>query len=178
MVSTNEAVDAICRHIGFDPPRAGAVAKKLTEAGTIPSGGPGKSPELAATHVVDVVLGCSVDAPLRAVASAVEQYRGLVLGGANLSTAPAAIDRTAGDALDVWADIALHGDADLLRRDRIEVVSSWPEIAIYRDGTVTRFVAPGALASHWQASGHRRSTTINGAAFVDALREPFLKEHK
>jgi hypothetical protein len=173
-----EAVDALCARLGFDPPRAKAVARSLTDAGAIPSGGPGKSPELDPEHVVDLALGCSVDAPLRAVAATVEAYRGLVPGGVNLATAPDAIDRTAGDALDVWADIALHGDADLLRRDTIEIVSSWPEVTIHRDGAVTRFVAPGALASHWQSGGHRRSATINGAALVDALRELFLKEHK
>lgn len=178
MPSTQEAVGAIVRALGFDPPRAKAVARELTDAGSIPSGGPGKSPELAANHVVDIVLGCAVDVPLRAIAGTVCHYRSMLPGGANLATAPVAIDRTAGDALDVWADIALHGDRDPLRRDKIEIVSNWPEIAIHRDGAVTRFVTPGALASHWQSGGHRRSATINGAALVDALRELFLKEHK
>jgi hypothetical protein len=170
-----EAVDAIVRHIGFDPPRAKAVARSLTEDGAIPSGAPGRSPELDTDHVIDLVLGCAVDAPLRAIATTVEQYRGLVPGGANLDGAPGSITRTAGDALAVFADVALHGEADLLRRDQIEVVAGWPEVAITNgvNGDVTRYVAPGANASHWQSSGHRKSTTINGTAFVDCLHALF-----
>lgn len=171
MPTTMEAVDAVVRHIGFDPPRAKAVARSLTEAGSIPSGAPGKSPELDPEHVIDIVIGCAVDAPLRAISATVAQYRALVPGGANLETAPATIDRNAGGALDIFADIAVHGDSDLLRGDRIEIVSSWPEIAIHRDGKVARFVPAGANAAHWQASGHRRGTTINGSALVDCLRE-------
>jgi hypothetical protein len=177
MVSTNEAVDALCRHIGFDPPRAAAVAKKLTEAGSIPPGGQGKSPELDPDHVLAILLGSSVDAPLRAIAAMVEQYRSLVPGGANLVGAPATIDRNAGDALEVFADIAVHGDSDLLRRDKIEIVSNWPEVAILRDGKVARFVPVGALATHWRDSGHRKSTIISGAALVDCLHALFGENH-
>jgi hypothetical protein len=178
MPTTSEAVDAIVRHIGFDPPRAKAVARSLTEDGAIPSGAPGRSPELAIDHVLDLVLGCAVDAPLRAIAATVERYRALTPGGANLDGAPAGIDRTAGDAIDIWADVALHGDGDLLRRDTIDVVAGWPEIAIHTGDTVSRFVAPGTLATHWQACGHRKSTTISGAALVDCLRELFPNGEK
>lgn len=177
MVSTNEAVDALCRHIGFDPPRAAAVAKKLTEAGSIPPGGPGKSPELNPEHIINIVLGCAVDVPLRAIADTVVAYRALVPGGANLDGAPASIDRTAGDALEVFADISIHGDADILRRDKIEIVATWPEVAIQRDGKVARFVPVGALATHWRDSGHRKSTIISGAALVDCLRALFGENH-
>jgi hypothetical protein len=177
MVSTNEAVDALCRHIGFDPPRAAAVAKKLTEAGSIPPGGPGRSPLLDPEHVVNIIIGCSIDAPLRAVASTVGHYRAMVPGGANLDGAPASIDRTAGDALEVFADISIHGDADLLRRDKIEIVSNWREIAIHSDGKVARFVPVGTLAAHWRDSGHRKSTIINGAALVDCLHALFGENH-
>ena len=70
--------------------------------------------------------------------AAAEDVRAIVLtgqghvfsSGADLTDAPASID-TAGRALDIIADIALHGDADLLRRDRIEVVSTFPEVAIH-----------------------------------------------
>jgi hypothetical protein len=173
MPSTQEAVDAIVRHLGFDSARVKAVARSLTEDGSIPSGSPGKSPELNPEHIINIVLGCAVDVPLRAIADTVVAYRALVPGGANLDGAPASIDRTAGDALDIIADIAVHGDSDILCRDRIEIVASWPEVAIHGNGAVTRFVAPGALATHWQASGHRKSTIINGAALVDALGELF-----
>jgi hypothetical protein len=107
----------------------------------------------------------------------VEQYRSLVPGGANLVGAPATIDRNAGDALEVFADIAVHGDSDLLRRDKIEIVSNWPEVAILRDGKVARFVPVGALATHWRDSGHRKSTIISGAALVDCLHALFGENH-
>jgi hypothetical protein len=171
--TTNEAIDALAAFIGFDHSRAKAVARALTDAAVLPPGGPGKSPELNSEHVVDLALGCSVDAPLRGVAAAVRAYRALAPNGADLSGAPAGVTRSAGSALDIWADIAVHGDADILRRDQIEVVSNWPEIAIYSGERTTRYVEPGALASHWQSSGHRRSTTICGLALVDCLRELF-----
>jgi len=177
MVSTNEAVDALCRHLGLVRPGAAAVAKKLTEAGTMPPGGPGRQQELEPEHVVNVIIGCSVDAPLRAIADTVVAYRALVPGGACLATAPATIDRSAGDAMDIIADIAVHGDSDILRRDKIEIVSNWREIAIHSDGKVARFVPVGTLAAHWRDSGHRKSTIINGAALVDCLHALFGENH-
>jgi hypothetical protein len=176
MPSTQEAVDAIVRHLGFDSARVKAVARSLTEDGRLPPGGPGRSPELDPDHVLAMVLGCAVDAPLRAIAATVEQYRALAPGGACLATAPATIDRNAGEALDIWADIAIHGDSDVLRRDKIEIVSNWGEIALHTGDAIRRFVPAGTLASHWRDTGHRRSTTINGASLVDALRELFPKE--
>ena len=173
MPTTNEAVDAIVRHLGFDPARAKAVARSLTEDGALPAGAPGRSPELDPHHVVDLVLGCAVDAPLRAIAPAVGHYRAMLPGGVNLDTAPETVVRNAGDALDVWAAIAIHGDGDVLRRDVIEIVSNWGEIAIHTGTAVRRFVPAGTLATHWRDAGHRRSVTINGAALVDALRELF-----
>lgn len=174
MPSTNEAIDAVVR-LGFDPGRTKAVARSLTDAGTLPSGGPGKSPALDVGHVIDLLIGVAIDVPLRLVPAAVRSYRALTPGGASLTNAPASID-TAGRAMDIWADIALHGDADVLRRDRIEIVSSWSEIAIATPEGVRRFVPVGANAAHWGSSGHRRSTAINGAALCDAIRELFSKE--
>ena len=176
MPSTMEAVDAVVRHIGFDPARARAVARSLTEDGGLPAGAPGRSPELLVDHVVDIVLGCAVDAPLRAIAATVRHYRAMATGGANLETAPESVVRSAGDALDIWADIAVNGDSNLLRRDQIEIVSNWGEIAFHTSAAVRRFVPTGTTATHWRDGGHRRSTTINGAALVDCLRELFSKD--
>ncbi len=177
MPTTLEAVDAVARHIGFDPHRAKAVARSLTEDGHLPAGAPGRSPELKPEHVVDLVLGCAVDAPLRAIAPAVGHYRAMLPGGANLETAPASVVRTAGEALDIWADIALHGDSDVLRHDLIDVVTNWGEIAIQTGDVVSRFVPAGTLAAHWRDSGHRRSVTINGAALIDCLHSLFGETH-
>lgn len=177
MPSTMEAVGAIVRHLGFDPARAKAVARSLTEDGSLPAGAPGRSPELKPEHVIDLVLGCAVDAPLRAIAPAVGHYRAMLPGGANLETAPASVVRTAGEALDIWADIALHGDSDVLRSDLIEIATNWGEVAIHAGGVTTRFVPAGTLATHWRDSGHRRSVTINGAALVDCLHSLFGENH-
>jgi hypothetical protein len=174
MPTTNEAVHAVWRHLGFEKPRVAAVARSLTDAGVLPAGGPGRSPELEPQHVVDIILAVAVDAPLRALAAKVAEYRAMTPGGACLVGAPDSID-TAGRMLDILGDWSIHGDADLLRRDAIEVVSSWPEIALhdYAAAQVRRFAPVGTLASHWQNSGHRRSTCIHGSAFVNAMRELF-----
>ncbi|MBS3649674.1 hypothetical protein KEU06_13760 [Pseudaminobacter sp. 19-2017] len=175
MTTTLEAVDALCAFLGFAKPRTRAVARALTDAGVLPAGGPGRSPEIKPEHLVSLLIGVAVDAPLRAVADAVRNYRELAPGGANLDGAPESIIRTAGEAIDVQAHLALGGDADLFRRDKLEIVSSWQEIALHdaSAGKIVRFVPVGADASRWQASGHRRSTIINGAAFNDAVRSLF-----
>jgi hypothetical protein len=173
MTTTRKAVDALARRIGLESKRVRAVAIALTAARVIPSGAPRTPPELDPEHVVSLLIGSCLDVPLRAVAECVVAYRGLTPGGASLVGAPASL-RTAGNFLDIWADIAIHGDAaDLLRRDRLEIVSNWPEIALHETGNVKRWQPVGSLAGHWQSSGHRKSTTINGAAFIDAIQELF-----
>ena len=172
MTSTKLAVDALARHTGLPPKRVRAVAVALTEGGLLPPGAPGKSPELYPEHAITLLIGACLDAPLRAVADTVLAYRALTPGGVSLDGAPHTL-RTAGDALDIFAEIAVRGDSDVLRREMIEVVTSWPEIAIHTDGAAKRFQSVGTLPNHWQATGHRKATTINGAALVDALRELF-----
>jgi hypothetical protein len=176
MVSTKQAVDAVWRHIGLDPPRVGAVAKKLTENGIIPSGGPGRSPQLDVEHVLSLIIGCSLDAPLRAVADCVRQYLTMPPAGANLDGAPDRIPRTAGDALEIWCDIAIHGGSDLLRRDVITVVATWPEIVIRDGDKAHRFVPIGEVATHWRERGHRKAVEISGAALVDCVRALFTEK--
>ncbi|MDX8499883.1 hypothetical protein RFM99_15800 [Mesorhizobium sp. VK4C] len=165
-------MSAIERHVGFPKSRARQVARRLQEAHILPLGGPGIAPELDAYGFISLLIALAADAPLHEAAEAVSTYRALTPGGVDLTGAPESVD-TAGRALDIFADIAAHGEPDLLRRDFFEVVSSWPEIAMRRDGAVTRFASVGALASHWQAKGHRKSITINGAALVDAIQELF-----
>lgn len=175
MPTLNAAIAAIDRHIGFPTSRARQVARRLQEAGVLPVGAPGVAPELGVDNVIDVVIALAADTSLHTAAEAVCAYRALTPGGTDLSNAPASID-TAGRALGIWAAIAVRGDADVLRRDRIEVVSTWPEVALHVPEGVRRFVTAGAPAATWQAGGHRKSTTINGAALIDALRELFTKE--
>lgn len=176
MTTTKTAVEALVARLGFDPPRTQAVARALTEAGILPAGSPSRSPSLDVWHIVDLLLGVAADAPLRAVATTVQEYRGLVPGGADLSGAPTHLRRTAGEYLDMLAEMAANGTADA-QRDvatiRIEVVTSWPEVAIHDGGKVHRFQPLGTIANHWQDGRHRRGVTLNGAAFVAAVRDLF-----
>jgi hypothetical protein len=143
----------------------------------LPSGAPGKSPELDTADVISLVIGSALDVPLRAVADAVRAYRAMTPGGTDLTDAPALIC-TAGGALDIFADIAVHGDSNLIRNDIIEVDLAWPSIAITDGvtGHVSRFVPVGTLATHWPTNGHRKLVQINGAALVDTIRSLFAKD--
>ncbi|MBZ9904789.1 hypothetical protein LB557_02045 [Mesorhizobium sp. BR115XR7A] len=99
---------------------------------------------------------------------AVRTYRELTPAGAPIDALPASLQFSAGNFLDGLAD-----EPENALKLKIEFVSSWPEIAIHSDGTVRRFVLPGFDPNHWQHSGHRRSTTINVAAFADVITELF-----
>ncbi|GLS34511.1 hypothetical protein GCM10010869_00990 [Mesorhizobium tianshanense] len=178
MATLRDCLSAIERHIGFPKSRSITVSRRLQERGALPLGAPGIAPELDAHDVVSLIIALAADTALHEAPDAVERYRALTPGGADLTDAPASID-TAGRELDIMADIAIHGNADLLRRDRIEVVANWPEVAITdaTSGQIKRFVAPGALATNWQANGHRKSTTINGSAFVDCIQYLFERSH-
>lgn len=177
MTTLNRAVDAIERYLGFSETRIRTTARALQEAGTIPMGAPRRQPVLTVEHVVSLILALALDMSLHNSARAVAEYRALVPGGANLHGAPPAITRSAGDALDILAQIAINGDSADWRRDMIEIVSNWPEIAVHGNGAVTRYVAPGANPEQWQAAGYRRATTITAAAFIDTISTLF-KESK
>ncbi|OCO99785.1 hypothetical protein BC374_24210 [Ensifer sp. LC13] len=97
----------------------------------------------------------------------------------NLSGAPAHLKRSAGDFLDVTAEMAANGTPDAQRdvsASLIEIVSTWPEITIREAGTTLRFQPVGTLPDHWQETRQRRAVTINGAAFVRAIRAAFNGE--
>lgn len=176
MPTLSQVVGALERHVGFPSSRINQVARRLQEAGLVPHGAPGVAPVLDIDHVVDLVIAVAADTTLHAAAEAVRTYRALVPGGAYLDEAPAMLRTDAGEALDIIAEIAVRGDSEILRQDLIEVVTNWPEVQISGPGTSIRYRQQGALASHWGERGHRRSTTINCAALVDALRELFSEE--
>lgn len=178
MTSTKLAVDAIARRIGLPIRRVRAVAAYLTAAGGLPAGAPGKSPELSPDDVVNLVVGSALDVPLRAVANTVDEYRALVPPGHEASPPTVTRIPTAGLYLDVLASMAANDAAADVSKMKIEIVTSWPELAIHHvDGSVVRFAPAGSLHGHWQANGHRSSTIINGAAFVDALSDLFQEKN-
>ncbi|WP_147293983.1 hypothetical protein [Ciceribacter selenitireducens] len=173
MPTLNHAIDALSRHVGFQAARLRSLARRLQDADVLPSGAPGVAPEVQLRHVVDLLLAVASDATLRRAATAVEAYRATTPGGADLSQAPASVRATAGQQLEALARLAMDGDADA-RRMRVEIVSTWPEVVfLFEDGTAHRFQSVGTLSGHWQMLGHRRATTINGAALADAIIELF-----
>jgi hypothetical protein len=183
MTTTRKAVDAIARHIGLDQKRVRAVAITLTAAHIIPSGAPRTPPQLDPEHVVSLVIGICIDVHLRAVAETVIAYRELGLPGHDASGMPASVAAkfySAGDYLDVLADMAAFGTLDAqsdVSKMKIEIATSERAIAIlHSDSDAQRFQPAGTLAGHWQASGHRASVLINGSAFVSVLRELFAKD--
>jgi hypothetical protein len=177
MPTTKEAVAGLVHRVGYDPGRTKEVARELTEGHALPSGGPGKSPELSPQDVASIMLGAALDVPLRAVAETVATYRALRLGGVP-EGAPAAISGTAGDELDVLAEIAATGSPEAKARVAktiISVVNSWSEFVL-ADQIDTRRFSSGA-PGHWQAYGHRKSVEINGSAFVDVINDLFGEHH-
>ncbi|RUW71022.1 MULTISPECIES: hypothetical protein [unclassified Mesorhizobium] len=173
MPSTKQACDGLVRRVGYDPGRTKEVARALTEAQILPAGSPGVSPDLSPQDVATLMLGVAVDAPLRAVAETVREYRSLRREGVPQG-APASISSTAGEALDILAEIAASGTPDakaLVAKTIIAVVSNWQEIALTDTIDVRRFSAgePG----RWQAYGHRKSVEINGGAFATVIAELF-----
>ncbi|RWD33175.1 hypothetical protein [Mesorhizobium sp.] len=176
MPSTKQACDALVRRVGYDPGRTKEVARALTEADMLPSGSPGVSPQLTPQDVATLMLGVALDVPLRAVADTVSEYRALRREGVPVG-APASISVTAGEALDIIAEIAATGSLDaraLVAKTIIAVVSNWQEIALTDTIDVRRFSAgePG----RWQAYGHRKSVEINGGAFATVIAELFSGE--
>lgn len=179
MVTTYQAVGAISRRVGLPIKRCRAVAVKLTEAGTIPAGAPGKSPEINLVHFLDLLIGSALDVPLRSVAETVAAYKILGEPGHDAAGMPASVRakyRTAEQVINRLA-IDLEGSG-ALSLVQLEIVTSWPEICILRgDEVIFRFREAGSLPSHWQDGGHRTSTTINGAAILAAINDLF-GEHK
>ena len=142
----------------------------------LPAGGPGRAPELDENDFVRLLIALAVNSRLRQSDEVVRTYSVLAPHGASLDSAPESIIKTAFDQLAILADVALHGDAEsvrLVRKAKFEFVSSWPEAVIHDYGRTIRFREVGADAGRWKNGKHRTSTTIDGAAFVDAITELF-----
>lgn len=186
MATIREATDALQQRLGFDPARSRTISRQLIDSGLLPAGAPGLAQQLSIDDFVTLLCAIAFDPLLREAPAAARRAEDLTPGGAilgvdlmvNGETAehwPTSIPRSAREVLDVIAEMAL-GDLDS-QRDvaamRLEFVSTWPEIAIHDGDHVRRFREPVANASLWGQGGHRRSTTINGGALVDAIRALF-----
>ncbi|RWF66636.1 hypothetical protein [Mesorhizobium sp.] len=173
MPSTKQACDALVRRVGYDPGRTKEVARALTEADMLPSGSPGVSPDLSPQHVATLMLGVALDVPLRAVADTVSEYRALRREGVPVG-APASISVTAGEQLDIIAEIAATGSLDaraLVAKTTLSVVNNWSELVLTDTIDTRRFSA--GEPDRWQAHGHRRAVELNLGAFATVIAELF-----
>ena len=172
MATLSNALDSIERHISFPRSRSTGIARRLQEAGILPSGSPGIAPILDEDHVLDLVVALASDTELHNAVSAVRSYHGMTPSGVSLVGAPQSI-LNAPIAISILVEDARSGIADA-RRSQIEVSCNWRAVAIHKpNGTVNRFCEPGIAASHWQSNGHHRSTTMSAAAIADLLSELF-----
>jgi hypothetical protein len=159
--------------LGFDTARASAIARRLSEAGAIPSGGPARAPELDEDDTLRLIVAIAVTSKLRLADTESAEYLALVPSGSIIpDEAPAGIPRNAAEAIDLVVDMARRGDPDA-RRSFVTFVRSWPEVEIEQPGRVSRYRNPGTNAGHWQKDGHRTATTIPVAAAVNILDEVF-----
>lgn len=173
MPTTKQAGAAIVQRIGFDEGRVGAVARTLTDDSVLPPGAPGKSPDLSPQDVASLMLGAALDVPLRAVADTVVAYRALRREGVP-EGAPAAIGNTAGDMLDVMAEIAATGSREEISRwskGTVTVVLGWPEMVFTFFGSTERFKA--GVPGRWESRGHRKAVDVNASALFDVIRDLF-----
>lgn len=176
MCTINSAVAALERYGGFDPKRSRTVSRALIDNGVIPMGAPGMAQVLSVEEFLFLLETLAFEPKLREARVTAARAQFLVPHGVVLpDDAPASIPRTAHQALLIYAELALGSldDQRAVSNRRFEFVSTWPEFADHCTGGVARFVEPGVNPQAWQAIGQRRSTTLNGAAFVDLIRALF-----
>jgi hypothetical protein len=177
MATLNNTLDAIERHISFPRSRSTGIARRLQESKMLPSGAPGVAPELDQRGVC-LLLATLMSAPkLHEAVDHANAYSAMTPGGAVLSAdAPNSIPRSALEYLTTKAWVVASGDADAVddvRGHRFEFVHGYREFSGHTpEGTVTRFVLPGALATHQQAP-HRVAGVVKGEAFVSLINQLF-----
>ncbi|MBP2429974.1 hypothetical protein [Bradyrhizobium elkanii] len=171
MATWNHVLDAIERHLDFPRSRSTGIARRLQEAGILPSGAPGVAPELDEDNVLDLVVALASDTELHTAVDAVRAYHAMTPGSVNLDGAPQSIPN-APIAVAILVEDARTGVAEA-RKSQVAVSCNCRAVAIHRpDGSVSRFSQPGAHCAHWQSNGHHKSVTINVAAvagIIDAL---------
>ncbi|EIG56234.1 hypothetical protein [Bradyrhizobium sp. WSM1253] len=176
MAILNHVLDSIETHIGFPRSRTNGISRRLQEAGQLPVGAPGVAPELDQRDVC-LLLSVLMSAPkLHEAVDHAQAYAAMTPGGVVLSAgAPDSIPRAL-EYLEVQSEIAIGGEpeaVDDVRGHRFEFVHHWRELAAYTpQGSATRFVLPGQLASHQQAP-HRVAGVVKGEALVSLMKDLF-----
>jgi hypothetical protein len=177
MATLSNTLDAIERHIGFPRSRSTGIARRLQEADLLPSGSPGVPPHLDPADVC-LLLATLMSAPkLHEAVDHARAYLAMTPGGAVLSAdAPDSIPRSALEYLELKSEIVIGGRPDAVddvRGHRFEFDHHWRELSAHTpEGTATRFVLPGQLATHQQAP-HRIAGLVKGEAFVNLVKEIF-----
>jgi len=164
------ALAALDRYGGFPSSRTRQVARRLQEVGALPLGAPGIPPNITDDQFVNLLLAVAVDLTIRETPAAVDALLATTPGG-NSPAAPLCISARA--ALLALVETALLAPGDLDDLKAIEVVANWPEVAIHWGDRVERHISAGSLPGHWPTAGHRKSTTVAGRAFRDAVRAAF-----
>lgn len=172
MATLTAALAALERHVGFPSTRSRQIARRLQEEHLLSFGAPGTAPPIDHLGFVTLLLAVAADGAVHAAPAAATTLLATTPGGVSLEGAPISIG-TARSQLLALVETALEFPSDPPGY-KIEVVANWPEIAIHQFGKVVgRFQPVGTLPDYWQARGHRKSTTIDGSAFGDAVRSTF-----
>lgn len=170
MATLNHALDVIERHLDFPRSRSTGIARRLQEAGLLPSGAPGVAPDLDEDNILDLVVALASDTELHTAVAALRAYHAMTPGGVSLVDAPQSIPN-APIAVSILIEDARSGVADA-RKSQIEISHNACALAIHKpNGQVVRFCVPGKGATHWPSHGHHKSITLSVAAIADAITE-------
>ena len=171
MPTINAALAALERHTGFPQSRSKTISRRLQEAGILPLGAPGSTPQIDRAGFAGLFVALAADTTLHAAADRVRQYFALTPGGVSLEGTPASVG-TARSELLTLVETAIDAPGDLQHLN-IEVVSNFAEIAIHWPDSVHRYQPTGTIPGTWQVTTHRRATLVTGKAFTAAVRATF-----
>lgn len=179
IVDLAAAVAALEKDLGFRSERTRQLVRRLREADMIPAGRQGIPSGIDLRDFGSILLACAAGGTIAEAPERVSTLDKLVPGGIDAGDFPEAIRKRmapACDDLDCMLQMAAEGD-DALRHVRIEICSTWPEYAVHwlASGDVRRWREPGSLPDHW-ATGHRRSTTIDGRSLFYVVQSLFAEQ--
>jgi hypothetical protein len=175
LATVAQAVATIAAVTDSKPGWVAHIARRLQEAGHLPTGSGSAPPTLQIKHIATFLLALLSGQPLKGVADAAEVYSDLRRYGFNVAVMPDSIRPpvfTARDYVEYVLHLFASGDTEGLGRLQLEVVSSWPELTIhFADGAAPwRFVTAGEPATHWRSPDVRKSTTITSQALHQIVR--------
>ncbi|HEY8577597.1 MAG TPA: hypothetical protein VIL88_14820 [Devosia sp.] len=178
MATVAETVAAIAAATETKPGWVLHLARRLQEAGILPTGSASAPAAVHIEHVASLLLALLSGAQLKAAATAVHVYGDMRRCGVDVTIMPEAMRppvTVARDYLEHVLHLFAAGSADDQRglpQMQLEFVSNWPELTILfgKGEDPWRFVPAGELATHWRSGAIRKSTTITGAALREIVR--------